>query len=149
MIVQEGDNRFTVMVSKDVPAPVETVFRYFDTHAFWDRWWVHATEVDAGDAGGGGRFRVTCENSRGDVQYTVSGSPEACERPGVLAFKWTVEALPEWSEETRVTVSFSASLAGALVTVRHVGFRSRRLAALHDEGWVGGLDKACYFIMRL
>ena len=150
MAIEESDDQFTVVVSKDVPSPIDTVFWYFDTHAFWEKWWIHTLEVYDGMAGGKeGQFRIKCENSREDILYTVSGAVTSIEPPTAMAMRWTIEEPHELADETMVTVDFSKSAVGTLVTVRHVGFASYVAATLHDESWNGGLNKACYFIMRL
>ena len=149
MAIEEGENQFTVLVSKDVPASVDTVFWYFDTHAFWEKWWIHTLEVYEGTSSEGGRFRIKCENNREDAIYTVSGVFTSVNRPKSMTFSWAIEEPQELADETCVTVNFAKSVAGTLVTLRHAGFMSRGAATLHDEGWVGGLNKACYFIMRL
>ena len=149
MSIEECDNQFTVLVSKDVPASVDTVFWYFDTHAFWEKWWIHTLEVCEGSAGLGEAFRIKCENNREDVLYTVSGAFTSIERPKSMVLNWTIEEPHELADETIVTVDFAKSYAGTMVTVRHSGFLSRQAATLHDESWLGGLNKACYFIMRM
>ena len=149
MALEESENQFTVLVSKDVPAPIDTVFWYFDTHTFWDKWWIHTLEVYEGTAGGGETFCIRCENNREDMLYTVSGAFTSIERPKSMVMSWTIEEPQEIAGETIVTVDFAKSFAGTLVTVCHAGFLSREAATLHDEGWLGGLNKACYFIMRL
>ena len=147
--VLEDENQFTVSVSKDVPAPIDTVFGYFDTHPFWEKWWIHTLEVDEATQGREGAFRIKCENNREDMLYTVAGVFTAIERPKSMVLKWTVEEPTEIADETIVNVHFAKSVAGTLVTVCQTGFLSREAATLHDESWLGGLNKACYFIMRL
>tara|TARA_B100001971_G_C18239686_1_gene569890 strand:- start:974 stop:1423 length:450 start_codon:yes stop_codon:yes gene_type:complete len=149
MPLEESENLFTVVVSKDVPAPLDTVFWYFVTHAFWEKWWIHTREVHEGNVGVGGRFRIKCEDNRADVIYTVSGCLKTIARSESMIFSWTIEEPQELANETHVTVTFARSVAGTLVTVCHAGFISRDAAVLHDEGWEGGLNRACYFIMRL
>ncbi len=149
MAIKEGENRFTVLVSKDVPASVDTVFCYFDTHAFWEKWWIHTLEVCEGSVGVGETFRIKCENNREDMLYTVSGAFTSIERPKSMVMSWTIEEPHELADETIVTVDFAKSFAGTMVTLRHAGFMSRQAATLHDESWLGGLNKACYFIMRM
>ena len=149
MAIEESENRFTVLVSKDVPASVDTVFWYFDTHAFWEKWWIHTLEVYEGTSGEGGRFRIKCENNREDVCYIVSGAFTSIERPKSMVMSWTIEEPHELADETIVMVDFAKSFAGTMVTLRHAGFMSRQAATLHDESWLGGLNKACYFIMRM
>tara|TARA_B100000315_G_C14589901_1_gene595182 strand:+ start:4928 stop:5398 length:471 start_codon:yes stop_codon:yes gene_type:complete len=149
MTLEESEHQFKVVVSKDVPAPVDTVFWYFTAHAFWEKWWIHTLEVYEGNADAGGKFRIKCEDNRADVIYTVSGFLKAIARSESMIFSWTIEEPQELADETCVTVTFSRSVAGTLVTVCHAGFMSREAAILHDEGWEGGLNKACYFIMRL
>ena len=148
MAIEKRDTQFTVLVSKEIPASIETVFGYFNDHALWDKWWIHTLEVSEG-AVRGGTFRMKCENNGEEMVYIVSGAHTSIDRPTSMVLSWRIEEPQGIAAETVVTVNFAQSFAGTLVTLHHSGFLSRLAATLHDESWLGGLNKACYFIMRL
>ena len=148
MINQDG-NQFSVKVSKDIPAPIDQVFFYFEAHPFWEKWWIHTFEVYDGMENKDGKFSIICENIREDVMYTVSGAVTLVKPNKSMVIDWKIEQPDAPPHQTIVNVDFDKSFVGTSGVIRHTGFMSYDAAALHDESWLGGLHKACYFIMRM
>jgi len=111
----------------EVALPRERFFELVATADGLARW-VDGADVEGGTVRVGARVRLRLRGA------DVEGAVVACDAPQHVSFTWDY---PDQPLPAPTVVAFDAIDHGARshVTVRHVGFRSRRQVELHDALW--------------
>jgi uncharacterized protein YndB with AHSA1/START domain len=86
----------------------------------------------------GGGFKVVFETLTGE-RFENNGKYLELDPPRRIVMSWRLSATP--GIESRVTVSIEATQAGSKLTIQHDGFSDDGLAATHEQGWTGAIDK--------
>lgn len=131
----------TVRVSRQVPVPPARAFRAWTTPAEVERWWLPESFTDAEveiDLREGGAFRLAMRNPAGDPVVAVGTYREVVEGERIVC-SWRWE--PDFGGETRLTVEFRPREGGTEIVLVHEGFPDADVAAQHEGGWVGCLDR--------
>lgn len=112
-------SRHPLEVVREVPAPLQDVWRAFTTADGLGRWWWRHwadTTVEV-DARPGGAYRITAPAAG----ITLSGTYLAVDEPRHLALTWVWADADGTSRDEAVDVRFEPAGEGALVRVRHTG----------------------------
>jgi uncharacterized protein YndB with AHSA1/START domain len=132
------DERYTLIVDREIPGPIDAVFDAWLDAATMARWMTPAPDISvdaASDPVVGGRFRVVMKGRGREITHL--GEYLVIERPTRLVFTW--QSGP--AGDTIVAVDFtSVTDQRTLVTLTHERFATGEQRDLHRGGWTALLE---------
>ncbi len=152
--VRESDPALTLVLTRNLDAPREAVFKAWTDPRAVVRWFgppgVQA-EVHVLDVRPGGRFRVTMRGEDSGKPWTVGGVYREVSPPERLVFTWTWEnTTPEHTggHEMLVTVTFRAKGANTEMTLLQEHLESVESRDSHARGWGGSFDRLAELLRK-
>jgi uncharacterized protein YndB with AHSA1/START domain len=132
-----------LVVRRTISAAPHAVFAAWTEPAHLMRWWgphgVTLAQAEI-DLRVGGRYRLANRYDDGSTLW-ISGVFEAIDPPELLVYTWAHEPIRNATEQTRVTVRFTAHQDATEVTVIHEGFATGGSRSTHETGWHQCLDR--------
>ena len=134
----------SVRVRRVIKAPCHRCFAAWANPDQMVHWFapggLTAPEIVADVRVGGAYCIAMSGEAKGNCERAVVSGVYTEVVPDVrLAFTWQTSKDPHG--ETRVTVEFRDTAEGTEITLTHTGFSTDEVAAQHEAGWLGCLDK--------
>ena len=135
-----------VVVTKEINAPVESVYAAWVTPDIMRRWFAPGNVMVVADAQvdlrEGGEYLIHMHDPEEKSDHIVSGTYEEIVPNKKLAFNWMWK---DGVDRSHVSIEFTEKEQGiTMLTLRHVGFSQQDFADKHEMGWNGclaNLDK--------
>ena len=140
-----------VVISRQIPASPERVFRAWTEPAMLAKWFFSAQYQKlagfSADLRPGGAFKIVIEDP--EDRFCAFGEYRRVEAPHLLEFTW------QWEESSiekgvgLVTVELSAHEDGTLLTLTHALLSSDESCKAHTQGWTSIIDRLFAFAADL
>jgi uncharacterized protein YndB with AHSA1/START domain len=148
-----ADDALTLVLTRVIDAPRETVFKAFIDPAQIARWMGPAgitAEVTQLEPRAAGAYRIVMHGTPNGF-HAVRGVYRTFEPPQRLVFTWAWDQDMEThraGHESLVTVSLRDLGGKTEVTLRHEKFESTDSRDSHGQGWGGSLDKLAQLLSK-
>ena len=139
----------TLRIQRLFTAPREKVFQAWIEPDKMSKWLgrvtpQHSTRILEADLRIGGRYRLEIRSPDGAL-HLLSGAYREVMPPEKLAFTWSWEGTPDFSE-TLVTDEFHARGTFTEVVLTHESFPNKEACDNHTKGWHGCFDALAKFL---
>lgn len=134
---------FTLTISREISAPVETVFDALVEPRQIAEWFgptgYIVSDVDFAPRVGS-RYRIELQPPDGK-RFHISGEVNSADRPSLLGFSFVYEEPSPDDVETQVQLSLTDLGSATRLDLLQAKFKTEDRRSLHDTGWSDSLDK--------
>jgi uncharacterized protein YndB with AHSA1/START domain len=132
----------TLQIKRTFKAPRDKVFKAWTDPSVLKQWFAPTDEftvpIAEVDLRVGGKYRIAMQAPDG-VRHIAIGAYREIDPPRKLVFTWSWEQRP--MPDTLITIEFNERAGATEMIFTHELFPSIEERDLHNQGWIGCLDR--------